>query len=208
MKKWFAFVLLSLAVVNPALADVVGSGTGFVIPDNNPAGASSTITFSDDRVITGNLVVTLTGLTHTWVGDVTATLIAPDSTSHTLFFRIRKTTPGGTGDSSDFGGNYIFSDAAAGDIWAEALSKDANTPLDPGSYRTTAEGSAAFTTMDSVFAGLSTQGAWTLRMADLAGSDTGSLGSWSLSMSAVPEPNSLTLLAVAGLTVLAKRRRR
>lgn len=208
MKKWFAVVLLSLAFVNPALADVVGSGTGFVIPDNNSAGASSTITFSDDLLITGNLVVTLTDLNHTWVGDVTATLIAPDTTSHTLFFRIGKTTPAGAGDSSDFGGTYIFSDLAAGDIWAEAASKNQITALDSGAYRTTAADSAAFTTMDSVFAGLSTQGDWTLRMADLSGANTGSLGSWSLSMSAVPEPNSLTLLAVAGLTLLAKRRRR
>ncbi len=208
MKKWFAVVLLSLAFVNPALADVVGSGTGFVIPDNDPDGISSTITFSDDLLITGNLVVTLTDLSHTWVGDVTATLIAPDTTSHTLFFRIGRTTDAGTGDSSDFGGTYIFSDAATGDIWEEAENKNPSTALDSGAYRTTSEFSSAFTTMDSFFAGKSTQGNWTLRMADLAGADTGSLGSWSLSMSAVPEPNSLTLLAVAGLTLLAKRRRR
>lgn len=208
MTKWFLIGLLSFAFASPALADVVGSGTGFVIPDNNPAGVSSTITFSDDLVITGNLVVTLTGLTHTWVGDVTATLIAPNSTSHTLFFRIGKTTPAGTGDSSDFNGTYIFSDAATGDIWAEAAARNQISALAPGAYRTTAEGSPVFTTMDSVFAGLSTQGDWTLRMADLSGGDSGGLVGWSLSMSAVPEPNSLTLLALAGLTLVAKRRRR
>jgi subtilisin-like proprotein convertase family protein len=208
MHKWFALVLLSLAVVNPALADLVGSGTGFVIPDNNQNGVASTITFSDDLIVTGNLVVTLSGLNHTYVGDVTATLIAPDLTTHTLFFRIGRTTTTGTGDSSDFGGDYVFSDAATGDIWAEAASRNAITALGPGAYRTTGEFSSAFTTMDSVFAGKSTLGNWTLRMADLSGGDSGSLAGWSLSMSAVPEPNSLTLLALAGLTVVAKRRRR
>jgi subtilisin-like proprotein convertase family protein len=207
MRKLLACILLGL-LATPVSADVVGSGGGFSIPDNNEGGVTSTITFTEDLVITGNISVTLTNLTHTWIGDVTATLIAPDSTSHNLFFRIGRVGGAGFGDSSDFGGNYIFSDAATGDIWAEAAARTATEAITPGAYRTTSEGSDLFTSMDIVFTGLSTQGTWTLLMSDREGGDIGSLGGWTLSMSAVPEPNSLTLLALAGLTFVAKRRRR
>jgi subtilisin-like proprotein convertase family protein len=207
VKKLLAVVLFGLTFANPVFADVVGSGSGFNIPDASAGGASSTVTFTENELITGNVVVTLTGLTHTWVGDVTATLIAPDSTSHNLFFRIGR-VGSGFGDSSDFGGTYIFGDSATNDIWAEAAARLGNEAITPASYRTTSSDSASFTSIDSAFSGLSTQGTWTLFMSDLEGGDVGSLGSWTLSMSAVPEPNSLALLALAGLTFVAKLRRR
>lgn len=203
----FLAMLTGLVLTTPVHAIVVsGSGPGFSIPDATPAGVNSTITFTDNFTITDGVSVTLTGLTHTWVGDITATLIAPDSTAHSLVFRIGRITTG-FGDSSNFGGDYTFNDAATGDIWAEATLGTSAYVLRSGSYRTTGADSAAFTSMDSVFTGKSTLGTWTLNMADLAGGDLGTLTGWSLSMNAVPEPGSAALV-LCGLTALGFGRRR
>lgn len=209
MKRLLAAVMMWLACASPGYADVMGSGAGFSIPDNVAAGVNSTITFTENETITGNVVVTLSGLTHTWIGDLTATLIAPDLTSHNLFFRVGRVTTG-AGDSSDLGGDYTFSDVALGDLWAVATLPANGTSfvIPGGSYRTTTADSAAFTTMDTVFTGKNTNGTWTLNMSDRAAADTGGITGWSLSMSAVPEPSSLTLIAMAGLAFAAKRRRK
>jgi hypothetical protein len=53
---------------------------------------------------------------HTWAGDLTATLVAPDSTQHLLFQRIGSATGTGSGDSTDLAGPYVFHDGAAGNI--------------------------------------------------------------------------------------------
>src|SRR5512140_3077855 len=47
---------------------------------------------------------------HTFMGDITATLIAPNNTQFVLFGRTGATTATGTGDGTDLGGTYIFSD--------------------------------------------------------------------------------------------------
>lgn len=203
----FLAMLTGLVLTAPVHAIVVsGSGPGFSIPDNNVAGVNSTINITDNFTITDGVSVTLTGLTHTWVGDISATLIAPDSTAHTLVFRIGRITTG-FGDSSNFGGDYTFNDAATGDIWAEAALRTGAQALTSGSYRTSGANSAAFTTMDSVFTGKSTLGTWTLNMADPEGGDVGTLTGWSLSMNAVPEPGSAALV-LCGLTALGFGRRR
>ena len=41
---------------------------------------------------------------HSWVGDVRATLLAPNGASHTVFSRTGATTSGGSGDSSELSG--------------------------------------------------------------------------------------------------------
>ena len=84
--------------------------------------------------------VNLTG-THTWMGDVTATLIAPDSTSFLLFGRTGTTSPTACGDSSDIAGPYNFTDSAAGtNWWAAAATAGAGAAIPTGDYRTTAGG--------------------------------------------------------------------
>jgi subtilisin-like proprotein convertase family protein len=213
MKTMLGCCLVVFLLVVPVRGDVMGSGSGFSIPDNNLAGVSSTITFSESLLITGNVVVTLEGMTHTWIGDLTATLIAPDNTSHDLFFRVGRITTG-AGDSSEFNGDYIFRDAVTdtlgngNDLWAEAGLGGDLYQLRGGEYRTTAANSAAFTSLDSTFAGLNTQGTWTLLMTDQAGNDVGSVGGWTLSMSAIPEPGSTFVLGGLGLAAWLVRRRR
>jgi len=55
------------------------------IPDNNPTGGSSTLTVTGSGTVSS---ITLTAhVTHTWRGDLSATLRAPDGTTVTAFAR-------------------------------------------------------------------------------------------------------------------------
>jgi len=212
MKTLLGSLAIVWFLVVPVRGDVVGSGSGFIIPDNNLSGVSSTITFTENQWISGNVVVSLEGLTHTWIGDLTATLIAPDNTAHDLFFRVGRITTG-AGDSSEFNGNYIFRDAVidtlgnGNDLWAEATLGGDAYQLRAGEYRTSTANSAAFTSLDTTFAGLNTQGMWTLFMTDQAGNDIGSLGGWTLSMSSVPEPSAALIFLGFGAAGWLRRRR-
>jgi large repetitive protein len=114
-------------------------------------------------------------LSHPWVGDVTATLFAPNGTSHVLFGRTGLTTEGGGGSNAMLVGAYTFRDSAAGNWWTAAQTD----PLAPGVYRTSQLGGAgatgAVTAMDPVFAGTEPNGTWTLQLTDGCNVDTGSV---------------------------------
>ncbi|MDJ0657449.1 MAG: proprotein convertase P-domain-containing protein [Xanthomonadales bacterium] len=123
--------------------------------------------------------------THNWIGDVTATLAAPDGTEHVLFARTGATTPTGCGDSSDANGVYSFSDTATGDWWAEASLQTGGADLAMGSYRTSSPGGTAgggaLTNMTSAFSGISNvDGTWTLTLTDSGGGEQGTVLSSSL----------------------------
>ncbi len=211
MKKiLFLSLALAIAGFSTARADVSGSGAGIAIPDNDPLGASSTIVIGASETITGGASFTLQGMTHTWVGDIAATIIAPDLSSTTLVFEIEDTTGPGVGDSSDFGGDYTFTDSATGDIWAEAAAQAGAGVVTPGSYRSTGPLSGTFTSLDAFFNGKNTAGTWTLFMTDGAGGDVGGITGWTLSFNStgIPEPTSALLLAGMGLVGLTIRRRR
>ncbi len=179
------------------------NGAGFTIPDNNATGASSTIVVAGDTdfPIT-SVVVSLQGFTHTWIGDLTATLTSPDGTIHTLFARVGRINTG-AGDSSDVSGIYTFADTGS-DFWAAALGGGSPFVIPGGTYRTTSANSAAFTSLDAAFAGQNGNGNWTLTMNDLAGGDVGGITGWSLTI--VPAPGALALLGLGGM--VAGRRRR
>jgi subtilisin-like proprotein convertase family protein len=179
----------------------VYTGAGFAIPDANATGASSTIAVAGDTdfPIT-SVVVSLQGFTHTWIGDVSATLTSPNGTVHTLFARPGRLTSG-FGSSSDVDGIYTFADTGA-DFWAAAAANPVLTPA--GTYHTSSLGSAAFTSLDAAFAGQNGNGNWTLTMTDGAGGDVGGIAGWELRI--VPTPGALALLGLGGL--VAGRRRR
>lgn len=201
MKKIALLALIGLA---GSASAAVWSGAGFIIPDNVPAGTTSVIAVSGDTSSITAVEITLTDLRHTWVGDLVATVTSPGGTTFTLFSRIGATTVGGVGDSSNLGGNYSFSDSAAGDIWAEAAAGATGYVMLSGAYRTTDALSSTATSMNAAFAGEDSNGNWTLTIADNAGADLGDLGSWELNI--VPTPGSLAVLGFAGLA--AGRRRR
>jgi len=123
-------------------------------------------------------------LIHPWAGDVTAILIAPDSTGHTLFGRVLASTGPACGSSSNFNGTYAFHDLANpphGGLW-QAATAVGTGDIPPGEYRTTNAGGAGATnpmpptSLDAPFAGMTAgeaQGQWILRVIDSSQGDLG-----------------------------------
>jgi subtilisin-like proprotein convertase family protein len=200
MKKILATAAV-LAVSASALA-VDYNGAGFAIPDNVPAGASSTINVPDSFTVT-DVDVTLNNLTHTWVGDLIVT-VSHGASSATLVSRIGSADGVGVGDNANFGGNYRFDSQSSNSIWAVALSSaDNNFVIPSDTYDTSAPFNGAGTDALNVFNGQNSSGNWTLTISDNASLDTGSLGSWTLHL--VPEPTTLSLLALGGLALIRRR---
>ncbi|TRU69340.1 MAG: PEP-CTERM sorting domain-containing protein [Microcystis viridis Mv_BB_P_19951000_S69] len=192
--------IASLTVLPASAVTFTGTGTGFNIPDGNATGASSTITVptSSNFLIT-DITVTLNNLTHTWIGDLIATLTyVPTNTTVSLFNRIGRLSSG-DGDSSNFGGDYSFNDAFTGNIWAVAASGDGSFVIPSGNYFPTGANSGTLVPILTSLGGSQTAGDWRLTISDNAGEDTGSLGSWTLNLQGtpIPEPSSgLGLLAL------------
>ena len=209
MKHYFTVmtaVAVCIMLSSAAIADITdNSGAGFSIPDNSPTGITSDIAISGDEVIT-DLSVTLFGATHSWIGDVTAT-ISNGTTTADLFVRVGD--PGGTsGDSSTLDGDYTFADGGD-DLWLAADNAGFGTPVPQGTYAPTASNNTPVS-LAGTFAGGSTQGTWTLFMSDAAQGDTGAITGWGISFSsgaAIPEPGSLAILGAMGLACVIRRRR-
>ena len=176
-----------------------GTGTGN-IPDlpsgttcQTAQGAPLNVTFNVTG-ISGNVsdVAVSTTAAHSWVGDVTATLIAPNGASHILFSRTGATTAGSSGDSDNLNGTYNFSDAnnspPSGGWWQESTAVGTHD-MTPGNYRTVQAGGAGATnpapatSMNPAFAGVANaNGTWTLRFTDGCALDTGSVSAATLSI--------------------------
>ncbi|WP_169978084.1 proprotein convertase P-domain-containing protein [Tautonia rosea] len=208
-----ACVALLLAGAGFARAETLTfTGAGGDIPQSSggtPGVLTSDIVVSESLAIT-DVTVTLLGLTHTWVGDLIASLTHVDSgTTVDLFNRIDRTGNSGVGDASDFNGDYAFNDAFTGDLWAAAKGGGNNFDIPGGDYfATTVEGSVSLL---SAFNGVLAAGTWRLSISDNADGDSGSLGSWQLRLTAIPEPSSIVLVGLAsvvGVGVGLHRRRR
>lgn len=169
------------------------------IPDN-AAGISRTFTVTGVPANAQLVRVTLTmNMTHTWVGDLRATLTSPDNETHTLFYDIGDTgSPAGNGDSSNLSGAYTFTDTAATTLWTASLAGNTTYNIPAANYRTTNINANTATSMDTTFGypGLPlsellfrkipeksvadesaelTNGTWTLQISDNAGGDTGAI---------------------------------
>jgi YD repeat-containing protein len=134
------------------------------IPDNSATGVSSSVAVAGGGTVS-NVDVSIAHLTHTWDGDLQIELIGPDGTKVTLADR-----PGGINNPGDNFVNTVFSDSAA-------------TPLSAGTAPYTGTFKPAGGRL-AAFAGKPLGGTWTLRVADLAANDTGTLDGWALRSSA------------------------
>ncbi len=185
------------AVSSLALAVPVsfpGTNTG-AIPDNDPNGR--VVSFAVSGVIGPIASVELTAdLTHTWVGDVTATLVAPSGIARLIVLgRPGTGRSSNSGDSSNLGGTYTFSDLGRPDLWPALLALDTNATLPAGTFRSTSRGAPGRsnaggcpTSLRGVFAGLTAgeaNGTWTLVVTDSIASDLGSIGTTTLSLDAL-----------------------
>lgn len=169
-----------------------GTGTGTIADGGNPCtpGAPTVVEFEVSGMPVGPLrgvrVADLV-LTHTWVGDLTATLTAPGGSAVVLFSRTGDLA-GGAGDSSDVGGPYTFSDAPTpNDWWAEAEAQTDAGAIPAGRYRAStpggAEGGGAVRPITAAFAGLADpNGTWTLSVTDRCIGETGTISAVSLQL--------------------------
>lgn len=172
------------------------NGTNFgAIPDGPSPCHTGTLTPRDvtftasglsGSVTAVNITTTFGNTVHSFMGDVTATLIAPNGASHTLFGRTLATTATSFGDASDLAGPYTFSDNAPsppnGGWWQASNTAGTTTAMPTGTYRTTASGGAGATipmpptNMNAAFAGVTNaNGTWTLRLTDGCQADTGGI---------------------------------
>ena len=205
------------------------------IPDNGGANQMSnairTVSISQNELIQ-DVVVTIEGLQHNFVGDLTAVLtkvgadtsISPGGSN--IFSRIQIANPGSTGQSASVSGNYTFTsnDPAnptnPASIWDAAAV--AVSPLGDGAIANSTFDSTVYSAVNAAgteislanaFAGQTTQGDWRFVIRDEAGGNVGSFTGVSLSfqstaINAVPEPTSATLIAMASLGLCMRRRRK
>jgi len=129
--------------------------TPLAIPDNFGGGVNSTINFIDAFTITD--ISVSVNITHTYTGDLTLVLTSPIGTAVVL-----TAANGGQGDNFN----------------ATVFDDDADIPIQSGTAPFT--GSFLPEQALSIFSGESSQGAWTLNVADGAGEDIGTIDSWSI----------------------------
>lgn len=206
------FLLMTMLCVSSFGASITQmSAGGASIPDNDPAGVSVDLIFADARLITGNLSVTINSLSHTWIGDLSATLThVGTGTTVSLFQRPGRTTSG-SGCGADFDGNYTFSDAGSSTLGAVCPAG----LVPAGTFRASVDAGASdelAVILGSAFNGQSAGGTWRLFLSDQAGLDTGSFASWTLQADVAsvgnPEPGTVVMLATGlGILALAHRRR-
>lgn len=176
----FAVGLLAVGSAPAADFNLIGGA----IPDNTPAGANFNFNVSGITDPIGRVTISL-NLTHTFVGDLQATLISPNGTARlVLFSRLGNRRSGNSGQSANLSGSYIFDDSATTDLWQTANGLNTSQIVPTGVFRTSTAGGSlsnhggCTTHLNLAFGGLSpaqTNGTWTLNIADLANGDTGTL---------------------------------
>lgn len=188
-RRWHAAVLAlavagagMVATAAPAQAastwsTYVGAGIGPISDGGNPCtpGEATVVDFAVSGMPVGPLrgvrVADLM-LDHTWVGDLTATLTAPDGSNVVLFSRTGALVSASAGDSSNTRGPYTFSDAPTpNDWWAEAAAQSDGSTIPAGRYHASTAGGAesggAVQPITAAFAGLpDPNGTWTLTVTD------------------------------------------
>jgi len=196
--------IASLTVLPASAVSFTGTGAGFSIPDDNATGASSTITVpTSSNLLITDITVTLNNLTHTFIGDLIATLTyVPTNTTVSLFNRIGQITSG-FGDDRDFGGDYSFNDAFTGNIWTVAASGNASFVIPSGNYFPTGAGSSTLVPILTSLSGSQTAGDWRLTISDNVSGDTGALGSWTLNLQETPLAPVSVPESSSGLGLLA-----
>ncbi len=182
MKKLTVLIMLFLlSTVNAQISAQTFSGVvpdpgTFNIPDNSPT-AGLTIDYNVSGLVGQvNAIELDLDLTHSWVGDLNVLLISPTGDEHVIMWRTGSATGTGSGDSSDLGGVYNFTDSvSAENFWETAVNLVGGT-IPEGDYRTSGVGDATPTQIVESFTySDDPNGLWQVVITDNAGGDTGSV---------------------------------
>lgn len=194
--------LFSLALSTHAAVYTTNVTVGATIPDGNPIGYTSTINLSgisDTSISDVNVTLNISG---GYNGDLYGYLVH-DSGFAVLLNRVGKTS-GNPAGYSDAGLIIKLDDAATtqGDIHLyQTVSGYATKILDGSSWQPDARNTNPLTVTDastrnaelSSFNNLNPNGDWTLFFADMNGGHVSTLNSWTLEITAVPEPVNVAL---------------
>jgi hypothetical protein len=200
----------SFGSINQAIPDGITSGLVNVQQINDASGWTVT-----DLNVTLNVSGTGAG---GFNGDLYVTL--QHETGYAVLLNRVGARTGATYGYGDSGLNVTFDESATDDVhlYRLALKGNHTTPLggpltgpwqsdgrtsDPSAVLATDPQTATLASFD----GLPVNGTWTLFLTDLSAGATHQLDSWSMAISAVPEPGSYALLAGAGLLAFALGRR-
>ena len=160
-------------------------GTGGAIPDGNAAGISSTINVVDRFALTDFSAITITGLTHKFLGDLTVTLLHGGKTVD-IFDRVIGDGATDFGDPSNLSGDYTFVTTGGADFNAAAAAGDSSYVVPSNvNYATVPVGNtnpqggvSSANGLLSDFVGTEVRGEWTLNISDRESGDTGSFTGW------------------------------
>ena len=112
-------------VATHGMSETFANNTAYPIPDNSAAGVDSPVTVSG---VSGNAsaqTAVYVNITHTWIGDLIVTLVAPDGTPYVLHNRT-----GGSTDNIDATYTVDLSSEAKNGTWILRVSDNAS--LDTG----------------------------------------------------------------------------
>ena len=190
MKKLFLISFFSLTTISSA-TEFIGTGAGAIADGGGAcggaAGTARTLSFvvNNESQVLRDININIE-ITHSWLGDVSAKLIAPDATELILFARTAATTANDCGSGATLQGDYIFGDTATDNWWTNANNLTNGNPMPNLSYRTSTAGGSGvgqgtLTSLMTSFGNISNiNGTWTLEVTDSAAGDTGTVTSASL----------------------------
>jgi subtilisin-like proprotein convertase family protein len=222
MKPQILSCLWALGFSISAHAATFTYSVGATIPDGNLSGLQSSQSISGLSSPITDLNVTLE-ISGGFNGDFYA-FLTHDNTTAILLNRVGRNSShqvgypdAGVGPDA-FANTFTFDDQAATDVHSYrngAYSLNGNGQLtgswqadgrllDPLSPASAFDG-AARSAMLSVFNGMDPNGTWTFYVADVSAGAEGTLATWGLQITTVPEPASATLLGI-GLLMLITRR--
>jgi subtilisin-like proprotein convertase family protein len=192
-----AFALLLSLPVHAAVTTNFTYNSGFAnggyVPDNDLSGWSDTHTlsgFTGGMALVDNITVTL-NISGGWNGDLYGYLVHVDENNNSGFVVLlnRVGTPGYTYGYGEAGFNNVtLSDVSGTSIQNYGGSSSAAAALSTGTY-----GSAGGT-LNTSYDGLTVNGSWTLFLADMSSGDISLVNSWTLGITAVPEPTTWAMI--------------